>query len=69
MKMGSLFWEWGLMLGEFDRMVSFSLRISSSGDLPFRLVRRFQGRDSGGRARWTIVNTDMVGIDTDKLYV
>lgn len=50
-------------------MVSFSLRISSSGDLPFRLVRRFQGRDSGGRARWTIVNTDMVGIDTDKLYV
>lgn len=43
-------------------MVSFSLRICSSGDLPFRLVRRFQGRDSGGRALWTIVNTDMVGI-------
>lgn len=57
------------MLGEFERMVSFSLRISSSGDLPFRLVRRFQGRDSGGRARWTIVNTDMVGIDADRLYV
>lgn len=30
------------------------------GAFPFRL-RRLQGRERGGRARWTIVNTDIIG--------